>query len=78
MARLLIARGALVNAHADNGTTALMMASREGHLSMVLLLLEHGADINVRNLDGQSALALARDRERKDIVSVLSRAGATD
>ena len=62
VARMLIARGAQVNATAQNGTTALMMAAREGHLPMVLLLLEHGADVNYTSAFGYNALGVALDR----------------
>src|SRR3970282_2685795 len=37
IARKLISRGAKVDAAAENGTTALMMAAREGHLPLGLL-----------------------------------------
>jgi ankyrin repeat protein len=74
--RMLIARGADVNAAADNGTTALMMAAREGHLQMLLMLLEHGADAKYIAPSGHSALSLAEDRGYRDIAAVLRRAGA--
>ena len=36
-----------------------MMAAREGHLPMVLLLLEHGADVNYTSAFGYNALNVA-------------------
>ncbi len=34
----------------QDGWTALMRASREGHTAVVELLLQHGADLNVENI----------------------------
>ena len=75
IARLLIAKGAELNAAADNGTTALMMAAREGHLQMLLLLLEHGANAKHVSPEGHSALSLAQDRSHRGIEGVLRKAG---
>jgi ankyrin repeat protein len=55
-----------------------MMAAREGHLSMVLLLMEHGADLDVRNEDGATALKLARERGKREVADMLARAGAKE
>lgn len=78
IARLLIAKGAELNAAAENGTTALMMAAREGHLQILLLLLEHGANPKYISPFGHSALSLARDRDHKEIESVLLKAGVEE
>jgi hypothetical protein len=78
IAKLLIAKGANVNASADNGTTALMMAAREGYLQMLLLLLEHGADAKYVSPSGHSALGLAVSRGNKEIESMLRKAGVTN
>jgi ankyrin repeat protein len=76
--RMLIAKGANVNAAAENGTTALMMAAREGQLQMLLLLLEHGADAKYVSPYGHSALSLAQARNREEIEVVLRKAGAVE
>jgi len=78
VARLLIGRGAEVNAETENGTTVLMMAARGGHLQMLLLLLEHGADPNRKSRDGVTALSHARVQEHRDLVEVLERIGAAE
>ena len=65
-------------ATAENGTTALMMAAREGHLPMLLLLLEHGADAKYVSPYGHSALGLAEDRGHKEIEAVLRKAGVEE
>lgn len=78
IARMLLERGANVNATAENGTTALMMAAREGHLPMVLLLMEKGADINHKTPYGYTALGMAMSRGKQEVAEVLARAGATE
>jgi len=40
------------------------------------LLLEHGADVNYTTAFGYSALRVAKDRGRNEVVNVLLRAGA--
>ena len=56
--KLLLARGAKINAADNEGNTALLlvMGSRlgylEAHKPLVPLLLEHGAQVNVRNRKG--------------------------
>lgn len=54
-ARMLIGRGAIVNAPGPDGTTPLMMAAYSGKEDIVRLLLDNGADATAVNLDGESA-----------------------
>jgi len=56
--------------------TALMMAAHEAKASTVDLLLSRGADANLRNQDGKSALDIARRGNEKAMVERLQRAGA--
>jgi ankyrin repeat protein len=53
-----------------------MMASREGHLPMVLLLLEHGANVNHKTKAGYTSLEMAIAQGRRDVAETLLRAGA--
>ena len=77
ISRLLLAYGAQINAAANiNGVTALMMAAREGQDALVAFLLGGGADPNLKSHAGFTALAAARERERKDIIELLVKAGA--
>jgi ankyrin repeat protein len=55
-----------------------MMAAREGHLPMVVLLLDHGADVNHKTKFGYTALEVARERGMRQIAEALVKAGAED
>lgn len=48
VARLLLERGAAVDAVNDFGETALSLAAHKGHLPLVRMLLEHGASPEAR------------------------------
>lgn len=77
IARTLLAAGADVNAVAtQGGWTPLLGAASEGQLDMVKLLLAHGADPSIRDSEGRTALAWARQHGRADIVAALQAAGA--
>jgi ankyrin repeat protein len=45
---------------------------------MVLLLMENGADINHKTPYGYTALSMATSRNRREIVDVLTKAGAKE
>jgi hypothetical protein len=53
-----------------------MWAAKGGNIDTVQLLLEKGANVNVKNSLGISALALARAGNRADIEELLVKAGA--
>jgi hypothetical protein len=73
--RLLIDRGADVNARNDAGATALMWAVDDVQKTKVLL--EHSADPNARFLDNPTALSLAAGRVgASEVVDALVGAGA--
>lgn len=59
IARLLMERGADVNARAPNGSTVLMMAAREAHEDLARALLDAGAAPEPVNDRGDSALTWA-------------------
>jgi hypothetical protein len=73
----LLAKGADVNAMANNGRTALIEASQNGHLDVVQVLLAKGADVNAKDSLGFSALQMASGQKgHLDVVQVLLAKGA--
>ena len=57
--------------------TPLFIASHFGHLEIVRLLVEAGADKDKAVNSGKTPLYIARQRHHDDIVEMLQRAGAT-
>merc|ERR1719384_1838287 len=57
----------------QHGQTALMLAVSHGRLDMVDLLLEAGADVNIRDEDGATALMCAAEHGHGEIVKLLMR-----
>ena len=63
------------------GHTALIVAARKGHRQIVALLLAKGADVNVTDNYGNTALGWARKTTRADseaVVNMLKQAGAAE
>src|SRR5262245_37237519 len=54
--KALLARGANIEAHANDDWTPLTIASREGHLETVRVLLESGARVDSHEGGGNTAL----------------------
>jgi ankyrin repeat protein len=68
--RYLISNGADVNAHNDSGS-ALMWAVDSGNEELLRLLLVRGADASWTNALGQTALDLAAEERKTNLVAVL-------
>lgn len=74
---LLDANGpVLINSSDSAGDTALIWASWYGNLEAMKLLLDYGADINLRGVRGKTALVWAAEAGRKEAVSYLLDRGA--
>lgn len=69
--RLLLDKGAPVDARSPNGSTALMMAARYGTEQSVALLLEHKASLELRNDRGMNAADFARSVGREALAQRL-------
>ena len=65
-----------VNIADDKGYTALHSAVDKGHVDVVQVLIDAGADIDAKNNMGRSPLFWAWKRGKLDIVKVLVKAGA--
>lgn len=67
----LVQRGAQVNSIDNRGQTPMMMSIVAGSTSGVNTLLELGADMLIKDIDGKNALHHAVTRNRKKIVNLL-------
>jgi ankyrin repeat protein len=72
-ARMLHEHGATIDFPNNTGQTALHIASYHGHVAVVLLLLEYGADPNVRDKYGRTPSDFASEMGRGKIVELLSK-----
>ena len=71
IARLLIEKGAKVNAADSLGRTPLHWAASRDHVKFVELLLENGADVQARDHKGKTPLQLARERKAEKAIPIL-------
>ena len=55
----------------EDSKTALMVASKEGHLEVVKQLLKKGARIDLKAFNGNTALMMAKEKGHHDIAAVL-------
>ena len=82
LVRTLLQHDATVNLQSQ-GLSALMLAVRAGgpdpaaREAVVALLLDHGAALDLQNMQGETALMMATERGRPSIVRLLVSRGAT-
>jgi hypothetical protein len=69
--RLLLERGALKDARANEGMTPLHQATKDGHLEAVKALVAAGADVSVREAQGKTALQLSEALSNAQLTQVL-------
>ncbi len=75
--KILLEKGVNVNVQEDkDDRTPLMMAVTSGNLNITEMLVEAHANVNIRQLDGDSPLLRAASEGMTDIVKVLLNAGA--
>ena len=77
---LLLEKGANIDARTMEGVTPLMEAGYYGYLDLLRLLIERGADVNVRREDNKTALssleaAPSVARKRRRIIKLLEQSG---
>ncbi|RJG10706.1 ankyrin repeat domain-containing protein [Massilia cavernae] len=71
IARILLKRGAALDALAPGDLTPLMLAAREGQDSAVSLLLEAGANASLKSGEGLTAMQIAARADKPLIVAIL-------
>jgi len=76
VARLLVDRGANVNAKDADGWTPLIKAAQAGHADTVQLLMDHGADMTAADSNGRTAWMFAAMGGHTDIADIFKRARA--
>jgi hypothetical protein len=74
--RILLAKGAHVDAKDNFGWTPLMIASRSGHTDAVCALLDAGAHVNAKTNTGYTGLMAAAEKGHPDTVKLLLTRGA--
>lgn len=74
---LLLAQHAYIDSESPNGTTPLMMAAQYGTGAAVKLLLDAGADAQIKNQLGLTAMDFAQRASRKDAMALLELASGT-
>ena len=75
--RELLAAGADPDKYKDSDCdTALLEAAARGRESIVSILIQHGADLNIQDDNGWTALHYAAANERNEITEILIKAGA--
>ena len=72
VAEFLLANGAIVDSMSPGNTTPLMMAVQSGNEQLIKLLLDKGADLQLRNTNGLSAIDIAVIYEKPWIVEGLN------
>ena len=76
-AKLLIDKGAEIDARTNEGTSALMVASSGGYTKIVELLVNAGANAKIKNNMGYTAEMYAKERGYTNIVQMLNKVGDT-
>ena len=74
-AKLLIDKGAEIDARTNEGTSALMAASMGGYTKIVELLLNAGANTKIKNSMGYTAEMYAKEKGYTNIISLLNKVG---
>ncbi|MFP4026210.1 MAG: ankyrin repeat domain-containing protein [Candidatus Brocadiia bacterium] len=74
--RLLIEKGADVNARGSADLTALHKAAAAGDVDLARLLLENGADPSLKDKQGKTPLDHAKEHDNQEVIQLLKKHGA--
>ena len=66
-----------MNAQSGTGHSPLMAAAEDDHKDVVALLLARGANPNLKDADGDTALSIAEEWDNRGVMRILLKAGAT-
>lgn len=66
----LLQKGAQVNAQANCQASAMHYASECGHLEICSMLIDYGADVNIKNEYGMTPFIQAAERTKEDVVEM--------
>jgi ankyrin repeat protein len=77
IAKLLLSRGANVNAQTKNGITTLLVATEKGYAEVVEALLEYNADVNCTVKNDMTPLHIAAQKGHLHVVEVLLKFGGS-
>ncbi len=66
-----IKKGIRINISDDFGTTPLMKSAEMGHIEIIKMLLDNGADPQIRDKNGMDALDYARNNNQTDAADLL-------
>ncbi len=75
---LLMQRGIRINMQDNEGNTALMMTVMMGETTGVQALLDSGANPNIKNKAGKTALQIAKEKKDDAIIKLLQEHGAKE
>ena len=73
---LLLNAGANIKCMDEDGYSALHLAARKGHDTMVKMLVDRGLDVNTRGYEDRTPLMLAARAGQESTVNTLISAGA--
>ena len=68
---MLVERGADVSAQKKDGSTALHLASHNGHVDLARVLVERCANVSAQRKDGSTAPHLASENGHADLARML-------
>jgi ankyrin repeat protein len=69
--KILLREGADIHAAGDCGLTPLHYAAMKGHIEAAMLLLDHGARKDIRDMDGALPIDWARNLKHPAVVQLL-------